>query len=239
MYDALTDFRNSLRRVNEITVEIDAQAPQALADHRVAERLETLRCALVVILTGYLESFLRDTAQSFITNVNSRGIPYSTLPEKLRLTNLEEGGRALMHRVREERGGRTSWITASSADIASRLGSINSPTSCDLVWEGFAQTRANPNFNVIKDFLSNLAVSDPANSLAAATGISHQLINTTLESLLTMRNESAHSGQPSIVPTPSTLRDFCDFLDKLGSGLVQILSQQLRQSGYAPHRIRL
>ncbi len=239
MYDALRDLHNSLNRVSEITVEIDAQAPQALSDHRVAERLETVRCSLVVTLTGYFESFLRQTAQSFITNVNSRGIPYSTLPERLRVKNLEEGGRALMQRVREERGGRTTWLTASSNDIASRLGSINSSTSCDLVWEGFAQTRANPDFQVVKEFLSNLSVADPADKLAAATGISHQLMQTTLESLLRMRNESAHSGQPSIVPTPSNLRDFCDFIEKVAGGLVQILSDHLMDVAFVPQRMRL
>jgi hypothetical protein len=239
MYHALRDFQGSLRRISDITVEIDAQAAQALADHRVAERLETMRCALLVILTGYLESFLRDTAQSFITNVNSRGIAYASLPVKLRSTNLEQGGHTLTQRVREERKGRSSWISASSADIAARLGSINSAVSCDLVWEGFAQTRANPSFQVIKDFLSNFAIADPASSLAAATGMSHQSINATMESLLTMRNESAHSGQPSIVPTPSTLRDCCAFLEKLAIALIQILSDELRQAVYAPQRIRL
>ena len=42
-----------------------------------------------------------------------------------------------MQRVQAEKGGRPTWITASSADIAGRLGSIHSMTACDLVWEGF------------------------------------------------------------------------------------------------------
>ena len=42
--------QNSLRRVREITMEIDAQAAQALADHALAERSETIRCSLRVVI---------------------------------------------------------------------------------------------------------------------------------------------------------------------------------------------
>jgi hypothetical protein len=239
MYDALRDLKRSLDRVREITSDIDAQAPQALANHALAKRLETIRCSLIIIITGFFESFLRDTAEAFITNVNSRGIPYASLPVKLRVTNLQEGGRALMQRVRDEKNARATWMTASSEDIANRLGSITSATACELVWEAFAQTRANPNFQVVKEFLGNFGITNPGPALAAATGLSHQGMETQLASLLSMRNESAHSGQPTIVPAPSTIRDSCDLLETMAAGIVELLNQYLRENTFLPHCIRL
>ena len=91
----------------------------------------------------------------------------------------------------------------------------------------------------MKDFLSNLGIAEPANVLAAAAGISHQFMSTTLQSMLVMRNESAHSGQPTVVPTPSTLRSFCDLLEKIAIGLVNVLSTYLSGADFTPHRIRL
>jgi|GEM_PF-2091737 len=239
MHDAISDLRSSLARVRDITLDIDSQAANALADRALAERLETIRCALVVILTGYFENFLRDVARDFISNVNSRGIPFAALPDKLRETNLAEGGRALTQRVKAEGGGRTTFITASSADIAARLGSIHSTARFDLVWEAFAQTRSNPNFTVIKDFLAQLGVATPGLALAAATGLSHQFLSANLESLLSLRNESAHSGQPTVVPAPSTIRDFCDLLERIGDGFVQILCEHLKTATFSPLIIRL
>ena len=239
MHDAIRDLKSSLIRIRDITFDIDAQAAAALADRALAGRLETIRCALVVILTGYFESFLRDSVQAFISNVNSRSIPYATLPDKLRAINLAEGGRALTQRVKEEHGGRVTWITASSADIAGRLGSIHSGPRCDLVWEAFAQTRSNPNFEVVKDFLTRVGVATPALALEAATGLSHQLISGNLESLLSMRNESAHSGQPAVVPVPSTIRTFCDLLERIGDGFVHILCEHLKTPNFSPRVIQL
>lgn len=239
MDEAIRNLRDSLERVRGITFDIDGQTPKALADRALADRLETMRCALVVILTGYFENFLRDATRSFIANVNSRGIPYRSLPDELRATNLRDGGLALTQRVKEESGGRRTWISASSSDIANRLGSIASATHCELVWEAFAQTRSNPSFKVVTDFLTRFGVEAPAVSLEAAAGVSHQLMSTTLESLLQMRNESAHAGQPSIVPTPSEIRSFCDMIERISQGLTTLLCSHLLKPVFAPQIIRL
>jgi hypothetical protein len=65
MQQALIDFQKSLNRVRNIANDISAKTAAALADPLLRERHETALSAVVVTLSGYFESFLRQTAEEY------------------------------------------------------------------------------------------------------------------------------------------------------------------------------
>jgi hypothetical protein len=48
-----------------------------------------------------------------------------------------------------------------------------------------------------------------------------------LDSFLSLRHECAHTGTASTVPTASEIRDFCDLLESIASGIVKVLEDHV------------
>ena len=157
MRSALSDLSSGVLRVRNIAANISASAPQALKDPQLRERHETIQCACPVLLSGYLEVFLKDTAEAFIRDLCLLCRPFSTLPDRIQKQHFTEGAPLIAAKLAEKSW--TAWITATHEDIARRLSSVCSPTSSyNLVWEAFANTRGNPGPEVVKDFLWSIAV---------------------------------------------------------------------------------
>ena len=144
MRTTLAKFRSSLDRIRDIADDIDASAFPALADPAIRARHETIQCAVTVALSGFFESFLRQVAEKFIDQLNGVNKPFALLPQRLRHTHFEQGGAVLSRRTQDDRANRTSRISATSDDIARRLASVVVGTPYQIVWEGFADTQANP-----------------------------------------------------------------------------------------------
>lgn len=225
---ALTAFNGSLNRVRDISQDIDANISAALASPAIRERHETVQCASTVILSGYFESFLKALAEAFIRDLCKKGLPFTTLPEDVRHAHFIEGGKVLTKSATAKRSNRVSWILADGTDIARRLHSVNSLTPYELVWEAFADTESNPGPDVVGKYLSRFGIKKAWPSLAAKIGIKENLLITQLKSFIAVRNECAHTGAAIHVPSPSQLRDYCDLLTKLGTGIVELLEDHLK-----------
>jgi len=227
MQTALKNLESSLSRVRDIADDADMHASLALSDAALRARDETVQCALAVILSGFLESFLRETAEELIAMISSRGIPFQDLPDRIRSTHFVEGGAILARQAGEERKAKAARMTESE-DMVRRLASVLDP-SYQLLWEAFAETRSSPGPQTISEFLGRFAVEDCWKKLAASTGLSENTLQISLKSFLKVRHECAHTGTASVVPTPGDIRGHCDLLERLACGIVQVLEDRLGQ----------
>lgn len=158
MQRAFSSLQTSVQRVRDIAADIDNNAPAALANPTILARHETVQCAATVILSGFLESFMREVAEGMIAEICSRNIPFQNLPDQIRVTHFQAGGYFLHEKAKSERKARAFAMTE-SAEVVRRLASVGTlQPSYELLWEAFADTHANPGPDAIGDFLRNFDV---------------------------------------------------------------------------------
>ena len=225
MQSALDALEESLDSVRFITFDIDANATAALGDAVILARHNAVQGAVTVIISGFLESFLKGVAESFATMVCGHGVAFTSLPAKLQSSHYVYGGSVLSNKASGKP--KFQWVTASPADLARRLESVQSTTPYEIVWEAFADTQANPNVEVVTAFLSRFGVQSGWDKLEVKAGVSKQSMQTQLESLLAVRNECAHTGKATVVPSPSQIRAYCDGISVLSAAIVKVLTDHL------------
>lgn len=223
---ALSNLRNSLDSVTNIADEIDKDVGRALRDSTVLGRHLTMQRAATVILSGFLESFLREAAQEAISELCSMQIPFDQLHRKIRSTHYR-GGIDYVKREVEEANGRYAFEDKRAAAAAARLASPGSSASYDLIWEAFAETHANPGPETIKTYLKRFGVQNPMEKLAEATGTPAPSLTTRLRSFISVRNECAHTGSSKIDLTTSDVRSYRELIELVANGVASVLRDVL------------
>jgi hypothetical protein len=231
MQKALPNLNASLGRVRAITDDIDAHVQDALRDPTIQARHETTLCAATVILSGFLESFLREAAEEMVGEICNRQVPFDGLPSKIRVAHYWDGALHLREMARQERS-EDPVILAKAADAARRLASVSSTLPYEILWEAFAETQANPGPDQISTFLKRFHIDDPLPTLAVAMGTTQNNLSLRLRSFMEIRNECAHTGSASNVPTASEVRGSCDLIEQLGVGIVTVFQNALGQPPY-------
>jgi hypothetical protein len=183
-----------------------------------------MQCACAAILSGFFEAFLKDMAEAFIADVSALRIPFNALPTSIQKAHYGKGGAVLA--AKQNNRGKASWVSASPDDIARRLASVSS-VPYDLLWEAFADTESNPSFGVIGGLLGALGMDKPWAKLSVKTGLTTVTMQTQLDSFVAVRNECAHTGRATTIPTPSDIRGYAGFLSSLGRGIVYTLEDHL------------
>ncbi len=233
MRQAFADFGTSLNRIRALANNINANTGPALANPLVRELHETQQCGAIVLLTGYFEAFLKDLVRQFIDDLSRTGLEFSRLPTAIQNRHFEGGGRVLTRASEAARNRQvTPFGNATREDIVARLHSTSAAAgSYQIVWEAFADTKANPNPNVVSEIAKNLGMNDFWGTATFRSGNSGPWSNTALKSklndLITMRNECAHTGQVSPIPTAADVLDFADMLEALGESFVSALESQI------------
>src|SRR5437660_6393375 len=144
MQTALLNLKASLDRVRAIADDIDTRVLDALRYAMVQARHETTLCAATVILSGFLESFLKEVAEEMIADICSRAVPFDQLPPKIRITHYWDGALHIREMARQERSA-DPLVLAKAADAARRLASVGAAQlPYEILWEAFAETQANP-----------------------------------------------------------------------------------------------
>jgi hypothetical protein len=230
MGQALASFKASLGRVRDIITDMDSNAAQALRDAATRARFETIRCACMVILSGFFESFLRNTAEESVKDMSSRGLPFSALPQRVRATHFTEGAAALMKISKEEKK-QNSMVK--SEDMLRRLASVNTGLNYELVWEAFADTRSNPGPSTVREFLNRFGIEESGNKLALKMKTSQGSSDLILFTFMQLRHECAHAGSAVNVPTTTETLGYCDFLETLASGIEATLQEHLNAAPFA------
>jgi HEPN superfamily RiboL-PSP-like protein len=237
MRASLADFVGSLDRVRDIATEIDNNVSRALSDARVLQRHQTVQCASTIIVSGYFESFLSDVAEAFIRDLCSKGIPFGSLPLSIRATHFGEGAELLAKMARREtatlKRDPSKQTFADSEGMARRVASVASGAAYELVWEAFAGTRANPGPTSIREFLNRFGIESGWKRLSQEVRLSEATLETVLSGFISVRNECAHSGTATKIPTPSDVRDYCDLLQRVALGITVILESHLAGPGFA------
>lgn len=233
MRQALADFGSSLNRIRALANSIVAGTGAALADPSILDLHETQQCGAIVLLTGYFEAFLKDLVRQFIEDVSASGVAFAGLPEAIRDCHFEGGGRVLTKASEAARKGRaTPFGNATREDIVARLNSASGATgSYQIVWEAFADTEANPGPDVVKGIAKNLGLKNFWPTVSTKSGDpvrwSDTALTSKLNDLIAKRNECAHTGRVSPIPTAADVLDFADMLQSLGFGFVSALEDEL------------
>lgn len=232
MRPALADLRQSIDRIRNIANDIVVNTPAALADAQLRARHETMRAAAVVLLSGFIESFMRATAEDFVGSVCGVNPTFTSLPKEMRNAHYEDGARILADAAAAHRKSEPhSWIIATREDIARRLHSIASPPY-ELIWEAFAETSANPGSKSVGAFVKKFGVDSawPKIGTKAQARIAHfneNALTTALNNLITIRNECAHTGWVATLPAPSDLLGYCDLVEAIAEAIVEVLEDHL------------
>lgn len=233
MRAALSDFQASLANVRDLINAIVANTGAALGSPQIRIRHETQQCSAVVLLTGYFEAFLKDVVKGFIDGVSNGSKDFGTLPPEIQHTHFESGGRVLTEISKARRNsGFTPLGTVTREDVVERLFSpAFSPTAKTYVilWEAFADTRANPGPNVVRDIAKGLGIGNVWPTIAAKSGSGHSdsTLSTTLQNLVLVRNSCAHTGTVSPIPSTADVLTYIDTLNWIALGFVQTLEDEL------------
>lgn len=233
MQKALPNLKASLDRVGAIATDIDSRAQDALKDPAIQARHETTLCAATVIVSGFLESFLREVAEEVINDICNRGLLFDKLPSKVRVSHYVDGALYLQKMARREKK-ENPIVLAKAADAARRLASVGDPQSpYELLWEAFAETQANPGPDQISDFLGRFHIDKPLPTLASAMGSSENNLLLRLGSFMAIRNECAHTGSAANVPTTNDVLAFCGLIEAIATGIVAVFKDTLGKPPYA------
>jgi hypothetical protein len=233
MQNALPNFRASLDKVRAIADDIDVHVQDALKDAAIQARHETTLCAATVILSGFLESFLREVAEEMIADICSRAVPFDQLPSKIRITHYWDGAQHIREMARQERSA-DPLVLAKAADAARRLASVGTAQlPYEILWEAFADTQANPGPDAISAYLKRFHIPEPLPTLAIAMNTTQNTLSLSLRSFMEIRNECAHTGSAKNVPTTSDVRGYCKLLEDVGTGIVTVFQDALGAPPYA------
>lgn len=183
-----------------------------------------ISCGCVVLLSGYFESYLKESMQAFIQSVNKLEKPFAKLPDEIQYTHFYKGGQILQQTTKNKSANNKKQ----SENIAVRLASVSNFIGYELVWEAFADMKSNPGPEVIKDAIKNIGVKD-------AWGKIHQIeshkgqLDIFLKSFVEKRNECAHTGRLPSAPTRSELIEYGENLIAISNAIRKILTDQLAQ----------
>jgi len=225
MLTALTNFKASIQDVICFADHINANTSQTLKDRSMRNMFQTMRCAAVVAVSGYFEYFLKELAKGFITSLNTKSLPFNSLPNKIKFAHFINGAAALSKNAEREK--KKTQATISLEELAQRLASVCSGSGYQLAWEAFTDTRSNPKPSVVKEICENLDISDcwtKINPYCEHQGNHYRLI---LESFIELRNECAHTGVAASPPTPEELKGYCLTLERICDALYKLLSNHL------------
>jgi hypothetical protein len=221
MRAALSSFQQEIGRIDKVAAWLTT--PEAIRPE-MAPATWAVRCGAVVLLSGYLESFIKDCMRAFITQVNDLGQPMTKLPEAMKHTHFRNGAKALEWQLREDK---KVGDTSRCEDLSARLASVSAVTGYTLAWEAFANTQANPGPDVFAELIGAVGVARPWEKLRAATPPGLVDLNTFLTSFIAMRNECAHSGNTTSPPGAADLLQYGQNLSGLGAAMVSVLTQRL------------
>jgi hypothetical protein len=226
---AFSDFTGSVKPVKQLMQSIRMDAVAALRDSNIRAQQETVQCASVVVMSGYLEAFIRDLAKAFFDELRIRGTGLRVLAiadptTDYSLLHFRNGAKLL--------AAMSKSANADQAACEIFLRRLNAPLVQDTeppAWEAFAMTEANPGPKVLRNFLKGLGIKDTLKAVSDAVDArySEAVFDTALTSFIAVRNECAHSGKAKQVPSPQTVEDNVDMLRTLTLGMCKVVDARI------------
>jgi hypothetical protein len=217
---------NSVKPIRGLMAGVRAQAAAALRDNDVRAQHSALHCASVVVMSGYLESFMREAAEAFFAELKNANRGLGTLDDKFVHVHYTQGARILTNLVSGEKIGSKF---SEAAVMLQRLSAPISDADAPPLWEAFARTDANPSAAVIKAYLAGFGINDGLSVVSEAINQTYSpaALETTLLAFIAVRNECAHTGSAKSVPSTSDIEGYVTFLRTLALGVTKALNQRL------------
>lgn len=223
------EFSDSAKPICKLMAEVHANASEALRNKVIRDKNNAVQCASVVILSGYLESNLKNNALAFFRFLERRGRNMSHLPESFVSRHYEAGAKELERVAKGEKRRKTGF--QDSSNFVRRLAEPATSPSALPIWEAFAVTRGNPGPEVIKEFLAAFEVKDPLGSVSKSISETYSaaILGSKLQSFIDIRNECAHTGSAKSVPYPSEINEYIQFLRHLTLGIGRVLEARAKE----------
>ncbi|UYK64771.1 HEPN domain-containing protein [Xanthomonas sacchari] len=225
-------FSEAAKPIAALMNDVDAQASAALRNGAVRAKHVAVRSASLVLLSGFLESFLRQGAEAFFLELSNKGLKYSQLPAEMHKVHFVQGLDWMAKRV-----ARKGEIDSGFADTITALARVSEPPSKNLaalLWEAFAVTKGNPGPEVIAEYMRNFGVADGLRKIAVAGNIDPTFLRASLTSFIKLRNECAHTGAAKDPPLPSDVREYVDLLRRLTLGISRVLEKRVAELSSCP-----
>lgn len=225
-----SEFSTSVKPIIRLMIRVNNEATFALRDADLRAQHNTIQFGSVVLLSGFLESFLRFVCESYFAELSTKGYGMNQLGHDFLETHLREGAGHLADIVKREAKRKPKDLSDSSAFVR-RLVAPISDASKSPAWEAFARTQGNPSAQVIKDVLTGLGIKGGMASLETAVKkrYSASTIEQLLKNLIDLRNECAHTGAAVSVPQPSTIIDLVYFTRVLVLGVCVLVDQKVTE----------
>ena len=219
---SLTSLAASLDGVRKVLTELTAESIRLPVNPTFFDRRAVILSSLIVTLSGYFESFLRDFAQEFASELSLKRVPFPQLHQRIQNAHFLGGGKVLTEAVKQTSRRRSP---ATPIDIVERLVSVKQATYT-LLWESFAETQANPGARTVSDYLKSMSVDGGFNALARVLTTAHPTqpasgngLSTSLDALMERRNECAHTGRIAQFLSEQDVEDYCGLLSRLAEGI--------------------
>ncbi|WP_147466164.1 MAE_28990/MAE_18760 family HEPN-like nuclease [Pseudomonas syringae] len=205
---ATDEFSSSLDTVE--TVAQSLSSPAALKPSQLTST-NAVSCSIIVLLSGYFESYLKDIIKEYIESINNLNKPLTTIPLSMQLKHYSGGAEALIWASKTDKKLKSTSI---SQDLTRRLGSLDK-SRYYLAWESFANTKSNPGTDTISTLLSGLEI-DKGWGLINDLNKSHGRLDMFLTSFMEMRNVCAHTGRHQTPPSGADLINYIEKFRALG-----------------------
>jgi RiboL-PSP-HEPN len=224
-----SNFTSSVKPVKQLMQKIRLDAAAAMRDSNIKAQQETVQCATMVVMSGYLEAFIRDLAKAFFDELKARGTGLQVLsvvdPDtNYSLVHFRNGAKVLANMAKGK--------DANLGDCELFIKRLHAPLEDATeppAWEAFAMTEANPGPRVLRSFLKGLGINESLKGVSEAVNsrYSDVVFDTLLTSFIAVRNECAHSGKAKEVPTPTTVEDYVDVLRTLALGMCKVVDSRV------------
>lgn len=205
---ATDEFSSSLDTVE--TVAQSLSSPAALKPSQLTST-NAVSCSIIVLLSGYFESYLKDIIKEYIESINNLNKPLAAIPLSMQLKHYSGGAEALIWASKTDKKLKSTSI---SQDLTRRLGSLDK-SRYYLAWESFANTKSNPGTDTISTLLSGLEI-DKGWGLINDLNKSHGRLDMFLTSFMEMRNVCAHTGRHQTPPSGADLINYIEKFRALG-----------------------
>ncbi|MDP9901291.1 hypothetical protein [Variovorax ginsengisoli] len=225
-----TEFADSARPIEQLMRRIQNESPAALRDADLRTQHHTIQFGSVVLLSGFLESFLRVNCENYFAQLSAKGFGMDRLGFDFLEIHIREGAGHLADMVKRESKHRPKTLGNSSAFVR-RLVAPIADAAKSPAWEAFARTQGNPSAEVVKAVLQGLGIRGGLNSLEGAIQgrYSASTIEQLLKNFIELRNECAHSGSSVNVPQPSTILDLVYFMRILILGVCRLTDRKISE----------
>ena len=219
---SLTSLDASLDGVRKVLAELAAESLRVPVNVTFFARRAVILSSLIVTLSGYFESFLRDFAKEFADELSVKQVPFENLHQKIRKTHFLNAAKVLTEAVKKSPRRRSQ---ATPIDIVERLASVKHATY-SLLWESFAETQSNPGSRAVKRYLKSMSVDGGFTKLATLISVinpnqpaSANALISSLDALIARRNECAHTGTVAHAMSEADVELYCALLSQLAKGI--------------------